>query len=125
MVAETTTQPSRQPAADADVRFAPLTSAVNDVISVQGFNWQPGPITVYLVPESERVRLDAADPGVLFVLGESDATATGMFTVNLVVPPELSSEDGARRITVGPGRYAVAARGADGLRVAVTTLTIR
>ena len=122
-LAATATITSR-PAREADVRFVPTLTSVGEVLKVQGFNWQRGPITVYLVPESERANLKSRSTAELYVLGESNATSTGMFNVNILLPAELANEAGDRRISVAPGRYVVAARGVDGLRVGAV-LTVR
>ena len=61
------------PARVADVRFVPTVSSVGEVLKVQGFNWQRGPITVYLVPESQRANVESGSNAELYVLGESRA----------------------------------------------------
>ena len=112
------------PARVADVRFVPTVSSVGEVLKVQGFNWQRGPITVYLVPESQRANVESGSTAELYVLGESSATSTGMFNVNILLPADLANEAADRRISVAPGRYVVAAKGVDGLRVGAV-LTVR
>jgi hypothetical protein len=111
---------------DSDVRFVPTVSAVGGTISVQGYNWTPGPISIFLVPESERTRLDSGDASVLYLLGESTALSSGMFGANVLIPAELTPEGGASgTMSTAPGRYLVAAKGANGLRVGVAILTVR
>jgi len=112
------------PARVADVRFVPTVSSVGEVLKVQGFNWQRGPITVYLVPESQRANVESGSTAELYVLGEASATSTGMFNVNILLPANLVNEAADRRISLAPGRYVVAAKGVDGLRVGAV-LTVR
>jgi hypothetical protein len=92
---------------------------------VQGFNWPPGPVSIYLVPESQRPLLDGGDASVLYALAETTALSAGMFTVNAVIPTELLTDVGLSGGTTAPGTYVIAARGAGGSAVGVTTLTIR